>query len=446
MGDYCMTLGFPGSTDRYLSSYGIEERMNSINAARIEVRGVKQDVWKKWMDKDATIGLQYAAKYAQSSNYWKNSIGMNKALKELKVVEQKQELENRLREWVGKDEKNKKTFGNLFQNLEEAYKGRKSDFYAYMFLRETFFGGSDIFSIANTANAWMESKDADYKKRLVKVLEKKFKDYNENVDKEATAVLLKYYGKTVVPEYLPAFYTTIKNDFKGDYQKFVEDLFQKSALSDAAVLKNLNADALKKDIMITYINQVKDLNDKLTEKNEKQAYAIAENEKLLCRAILEMEEDQAHYSDANSTLRLSYGIVADYTNEGVRQNYFTTSQSMLDKIAQSDSIADYEVEPSITAMLKAGNFGPYKDKKTGEMQLCFITNNDITGGNSGSPMFNGKGELIGLAFDGNWDAMSSDISFTQSLTRCIGVDIRYVLYIIDQWGKADHLIKEVNAK
>jgi hypothetical protein len=362
------------------------------------------------------------------------------------VVEQKQELENRLREWVGKDEKNKKTFGNLFQNLEEAYKGRKSDFYAYMFLRETFFGGSDIFSIANTANAWMESKDADYKKRLVEVLEKKFKDYNENVDKEATAVLLKYYGKTVAPEYLPAFYTTIKNDFKGDYQKFVEDLFQKSALSDAAVLKNLNADALKKDIMITYINQVKDLNDKLTEKNEKQAYAIAENEKLLCRAILEMEEDQAHYSDANSTLRLSYGIVADYTNEGVRQNYFTTSQSMLDKIAQSDSIADYEVEPSITAMLKAGNFGPYKDKKTGEMQLCFITNNDITGGNSGSPMFNGKGELIGLAFDGNWDAMSSDISFTQSLTRCIGVDIRYVLYIIDQWGKADHLIKEVNAK
>ena len=394
MGDYCMTLGFPGSTDRYLSSYGIEERMNSINAARIEVRGVKQDVWKKWMDKDATIGLQYAAKYAQSSNYWKNSIGMNKALKELKVVEQKQELENRLREWVGKDEKNKKTFGNLFQNLEEAYKGRKSDFYAYMFLRETFFGGSDIFSIANTANAWMESKDADYKKRLVEVLEKKFKDYNENVDKEATAVLLKYYGKTVAPEYLPAFYTTIKNDFKGDYQKFVEDLFQKSALSDAAVLKNLNADALKKDIMITYINQVKDLNDKLTEKNEKQAYAIAENEKLLCRAILEMEEDQAHYSDANSTLRLSYGIVADYTNEGVRQNYFTTSQSMLDKIAQSDSIADYEVEPSITAMLKAGNFGPYKDKKTGEMQLCFITNNDITGGNSGSPMFNGAERLL----------------------------------------------------
>lgn len=446
MGDYCMTLGFPGSTDRYLSSYGIEERMNSINAARIEVRGVKQKVWEKWMASDATIRLQYASKYAQSSNYWKNSIGMNKALKELKVVEQKQDLEKKIREWINKDDKHKKEYGTLFQNLEQAYDGRKSDFYAYMFLGETFFGGSDIFSIANTASAWMDSKDEDYKKRLMESLEKKFKDYNENVDKEATAALLEFYGKSVSSEYLPDFYNTIKNDYKGDYKKFVEDLFQKSALANASVLKDLTADKLKQDIMITYIKQVKDLSKKLSEKNEKQAYAIAENEKLLCRAILEMEDDQAHYSDANSTLRLSYGIVADYTNEGIRQNYFTTSQSLLDKIAQSDSIADYEVEPSITAMLKAGNFGPYKDKATGEMQLCFITNNDITGGNSGSPMFNGKGELIGLAFDGNWDAMSSDISFTQSLTRCIGVDIRYVLYIIDQWGKADNLIKEINAK
>lgn len=446
MGDYSMTLGFPGSTDRYLSSFGIEERMNSINAARIEVRGVKQDVWEKWMNSDATIRLQYAAKYAQSSNYWKNSIGMNKALKELKVVEQKQDLEKRLSAWIAQDAKRQKEFGNLFQNLEEAYKARKSDFYAYMFLGETFFSGSDIFSIANTANAWINATDEDYKKRLVESLEKKFKDYNENVDKEATSVLLEFYGKTVSSAYLPEFYKTIQNDFKGDYKKFVEDLFQKSVLSDAKVLKDLNADNLKKDIMITYINQVRDLSKSLNKKNEQQAYAIAENEKLLCRAILDMEEDQAHYSDANSTLRLSYGIVADYTNEGIRQNYFTTSQSILDKIAQSDSISDYKVEPSITAMLKAGNFGPYKDKRTGEMQLCFITNNDITGGNSGSPMFNGKGELIGLAFDGNWDAMSSDISFTQSLTRCIGVDIRYVLYIIDQWGKADHLIKEINAK
>lgn len=446
MGDYCMTMGFPGSTDRYLSSFGIEERINSINASRIEVRGVKQDVWKKWMDADATIRLKYAAKYAQSSNYWKNSIGMNKALKELKVVEQKQDLEKRLRAWIEGSKDNQKVFGNMFQKLEKAYNDRKADFFAFMFLRETFLGGSDIFNIAYTMDRWMEEKDEDAKKELLERLEKKYKDFDARVDKEATAALMAFYGKAVAATYLPEFYQTVKSDFGSDYKKFVENLFQKSALASEGVLKNMTPESLKNDLMMTYIKQVSDLHKQLTEKNEKQAYAIAENEKLLCRAVVEMEEDQAHYSDANSTLRLSYGIVADYTNEGIHQNYFTTSQSLLNKIAQSDSIADYKVEPSITAMLKEGNFGAYKDKNTGEMQLCFITNNDITGGNSGSPMFNGKGELVGLAFDGNWDAMSSDISFTQSLTRCIGVDIRYVLYIIDQWGKADHLIREINAK
>ena len=207
----------------------------------------------------------------------------------------------------------------------------------------------------------------------------------------------------------------------------------------------MDAESLKNDPAIIYFNQFKELYQKLSRNTEEQSLAIRANEKLLCQAILEMEANQPHYSDANSTLRLSYGIVADYTNEGVHQNYFTTSQSLLDKIAQSDKIADYEMEPSITNLLKQGDFGPYIDQRTGEMQLCFLTNNDITGGNSGSPMFNSKGELIGLAFDGNWDAMSSDISFTQDLTRCIGVDIRYVLYVIDRWGKAANLIQEINA-
>lgn len=446
MGDYSMTLGFPGSTDRYLSSYGINERMTCINAARIEVRGVKQDIWKKWMDSDATINLQYAAKYANSSNYWKNSIGMNKALKELKVVEQKQELENKVRTWIEAKKKRQNEFGNLFHNLENAYNTRRNDFYARVFLSETFYGGSDIFNIANAINDLLKASDEKLKKRITEVIEKKYKDYNEKVDRETTTALLEFYAQKVSAAYLPAFYQTIQSEFNGDYKKFVDNLFDKSALSKADVLGKLQNKELEKDIMIQYINQVKDISKKLAENGKEHSYTIAENEKLLCRAIIDMEEEEAHYSDANSTLRLSYGIVADYTNDGIRQNYFTTSQSLLDKIAQSDSIADYEVEPSITAMLKAGNFGPYTDKNTGEMQLCFITNNDITGGNSGSPMFNGNGELIGLAFDGNWDSMSSDISYTLNLTRCIGVDIRYVLYIIDRWGKASHLIQEINAK
>ncbi|MCD8318843.1 MAG: S46 family peptidase [Paraprevotella sp.] len=167
---------------------------------------------------------------------------------------------------------------------------------------------------------------------------------------------------------------------------------------------------------------------------------------MLCKAILEMEMDQPHYSDANFTMRLSYGFVDDDTSTTGLQNFFTTMPSLLDKVAQSNTIEEYKLEPNIKDLFEKGDFGPYKDKASNEMQLCFLTNNDITGGNSGSPMFNGKGELIGLAFDGNWDAMSNDISYTQDLTRCIGVDIRYVLYIIDRWGGAERLIKEINAQ
>ena len=167
------------------------------------------------------------------------------------------------------------------------------------------------------------------------------------------------------------------------------------------------------------------------------------NENLLTQAFLEMEMEQPHYSDANFSMRLSYGIIQDYTAGTQHYNYFTDMQSLLDKAARQEETEDYELEKSIIQLLSKGKFGRYADKRTGKMQLCFLSNNDITGGNSGSPMFNGKGELIGLAFDGNWEAMSGDISFNPTLQRCIGVDIRFVLYLIDKWGKAKHLIKEM---
>ena len=197
---------------------------------------------------------------------------------------------------------------------------------------------------------------------------------------------------------------------------------------------------------LSCLKSVMMLGQKVSQDIRKYNTAISQGERLLCEAILDMEMDQPHYSDANSTMRLSYGFVNDYTGASGHQDYFTTMPSLLAKIAQSDKIDEYKVEPEVKALFEAGDFGPYKDQASGEMQLCFLTNNDITGGNSGSPMFNGKGELIGLAFDGNWDAMSSDISFTQDLTRCIGVDIRYVLYIIDRWGQAGRLLQETGVK
>jgi hypothetical protein len=194
---------------------------------------------------------------------------------------------------------------------------------------------------------------------------------------------------------------------------------------------------------ICYTNDILEAYASLIAQVRNTMHVIDFNERLLTKAIMEMDSEKSHYSNANMTMRLSYGSIKDYTAGGTHYNYFTNSQSLLDKIAQQKEIADYVMEPEITKLLKKGKFGKYKDKKTKQMQLCFLSNNDITGGNSGSPMFDGNGHVIGLAFDGNWEAMSGDIIFEPNYQRCISVDVRYVLFIIDKFGGAGYLLDEM---
>ncbi len=444
-GDYCMTIGYPGSTNRYLSSFGIKERMDNTNASRINVRGVKQGVWKKWMNADPVINLQYSAKYAQSANYWKNSIGMNKALKELKVVEQKQDKERLIAEWLQQSKDRQKRFGAMLPQLEKAYGERHGANHDVCFLNESFLNGPEIIKIARYYKSMVQNADPNAKALWKDRIRQQYKDWNEQVDRETMIAMIDNCAKQVSSTSLPAFYKTIEKDYKGNVKAYVDALYRQTLLADTNCLqKELTADQMDADMAFGCMRAVMATIDSLQTTCRTANLTIAANERLLCQAVVEMEFDRPHYSDANSTMRLSYGFVNDYTGMSGHQNYFTTMPSLLDKIAQGDKNDEYKVEPSIAELFKAGDFGPYKDKNSGEMQLCFLTNNDITGGNSGSPMFNGNGELIGLAFDGNWDAMSNDISFTQELTRCIGVDIRFVLYIIDHWGHCDRLIKEIN--
>ena len=446
-GDYCMTIGYPGSTNRYLSSYGITERMENVNMARIEVRGVKQRIWKKWMDSDPAIRLQYASKYANSSNYWKNSIGMNKALKELKVVESKQQQEQQINAWIQKDKKRQARFGDLLADLEQAYTGRKAGNHAISYLNESFIGGPDLLRIALYYTNLQAMDEKSAKEAWKSRLRQQYKDWNQEVDKETMAALIDNYAKQVGKEFLPDFYQTIENQYANDTRAYVDAMFKQTLLADTnCVNLSPTQEQKDKDMALSCLKSVMALGQKVSQDIRKFNAAISQGERLLCKAILDMETEQPHYSDANSTMRLSYGFVNDYTGTSGHQDYFTTMPSLLAKVAQSGKISDYKMEPEIKSLFEKGDFGVYKDTTSGEMQLCFLTNNDITGGNSGSPMFNGKGELIGLAFDGNWDAMSSDISFTQDLTRCIGVDIRYVLYIIDRWGQADRLLQETGVK
>ena len=444
-GDYCMTVGYPGSTDRYLSSYGINERVNGINVSMIQVRGKKQEVWKKWMDSDRAIAIKYASKFASSSNYWKNSIGMNKAVGELNVIGQKQQLEQDIRRWYGKDKSLTNRFGTMFSELEQAYADRFEPIRAYGFFSETFLRGIEIRRVAAILAQKSNNMDSTEIATTREQLQTFYKDYDARLDEETMAVLLQNYREQVKAEYLPSLYETIDKDFGGDTKAYAHDLFTRSALTDISCLDKLVADSTlrESDPIFKYNKSVRESQTKLSKGIRSDRQTIDYNEHMLTQAILERDQETPHYSDANFSMRLSYGYIQDYTASGQHFDYFTNSQSLLDKAAKQGEIEDYELEQDIISLIQKRDFGRYADAKDKDLHLCFLSNNDITGGNSGSPMFNGKGELIGLAFDGNWEAMSGDITFNPDLQRCIGVDIRFVLYLIDKWGKADRLIREI---
>ncbi len=444
-GDFCMTVGYPGSTNRYLSSWGIRERVEVRNVPTIQVRGKKQEVWKKWMDADRAIGIKYASKWASSSNYWKNSIGMNKAVADLDVIGQKQGLEKGIAAWYEADADLSRRFGDMFPALEKAYAQRREAMHASGFFNETFMRGIEIYRIANMLSRMAQDAEEGQIASTRQSVARFFKDYDARLDEETMGVLMENYRSQVAEKYLPECYKTVDEKFGGSCRAYARDLFSRTICKDTTCLDRLLADSTLREsdpafqFCATIPDKLMEIYGEMKEPN----FTITYNEFLLTQALLEKDQENPHYSDANFTMRLSYGFVQDYTSQGRKFDYYTTVQSLLDKVAQQNENEEYRLEDDIVALLKKGDFGRYADKRTGELQLCFISNNDITGGNSGSPMFNGRGELIGLAFDGNWEAMSGDISFNSDLQRCIGVDIRFVLYLMDKWGKAPHLLREM---
>ena len=445
-GDFCMTVGYPGSTSRYLSSWGIDERVNASNVSVIQVRGKKQEVWKKFMDADRAVGIKYASKWASSSNYWKNSIGMNKAIADLGVIAQKQQLEDKIRQWYGDRKDRSDRFGRMFARLKDAYGKRRDNVYAMGFFRETFMRGIELYRVAHMLNTMPQDADSTEAALVRTRMEAFFKDYDAKLDEATMAALLKNYREQVTERrYWPDCDTTIDSLYGGDEAAYAHDVFARTICTSIEGVDKLLADSTLRDtdLGLLYAQDIPLKMQEVSGSSREASTTINYNEHLLTQALLEMDQETPHYSDANFTMRLSYGIIQDYTAGDNHYQYYTNAQSLLDKAAKQGEIEDYKLEDDIVSLMKEGQWGRYADKRTGDMHLCFLSNNDITGGNSGSPMFNGKGELLGLAFDGNWDAMSGDISFDDNLQRCIGVDVRYMLFVIDKWGKADNLIKEL---
>lgn len=443
-GDFAMTMGYPGSTERYLSSYGIHEMRDAQNAPRAQVRGIKQDIMIRHMRADEAVRIKYDSKYAQSSNYWKNSIGMNKCIDSIGIISQKQEYEKRIRQYQDQTGLLK---GKLdFDKMAELYRKRFDVMRTLTLWSETFARTSEFTTRALRLSNGMEVKGPkdNPKKQYVEFADNS-DEWDEALDKEVMAALLKNFAEKVDSAELPDFYKTINKKFKGDYRKYVDFLYAKSVIMKKGEKIFFNKKSYKKDPGVQYgislIESLAALREKLVPVSDE----IEMQERYLCEAKLRMEQDLPHYSDANFTMRLSYGQVGGYELGGKPSGYYTTAESIVEKMDRADENIEYAAEPIMKELLSSKDFGMYTDKTTGKMQLCFLTNNDITGGNSGSPMFNGRGELIGLAFDGNWDSLSSDIHFDSRLARCIGVDIRYVLFMMDKWGHADRLLREINA-
>ena len=445
-GDFSMTIGYPGSTNRYLSSFGIRERRDASNAPMAQVRGVKQQVMWKHMTADEAVRIKYDSKYAQSSNYWKNSLGMNKCIDSVNLIGQKETFEQRIRQYQDSTGYLK---GQLDLNLmKHLYNERFEYIRALTYFRETFGSrANELTARALKVHNGMEVKGPKNKKK------KQYVEFEDNSDvwdaateKEMLAVMLKNYREKVDARFLPQFYNTIDNKFGGNYALYVEHVWNNSVLMKPNQKIYINKKSFYKDCGVEMGLDLTNVFNNIVEPIKATIDSIDQQEKFLCDVKLRMEMDQPHYSDANFTMRLSYGQVGGFLLDGKPSGYYTTAESIVKKMKQAETIKDYYAEPIMHSLLSASNFGKYTDNTTGKMQLCFLTNNDITGGNSGSPMFNGKGELIGLAFDGNWDSLASDILFDRQLARCIGVDIRYVLYMMDKWCNTERLIKEINAK
>lgn len=440
-GDFAMTIGYPGSTERYLSSYGIRQMRDAENAPRAQVRGVKQDVMIKHMRADEGVRIKYDSKYAQSSNYWKNSLGMNKCIDSVGIIRQKADFEDRImtyQKWTGYL-KGKLDFDKMAQLYAKQFDVTK-DFTA---LRESFYRTSEFNSRAIRLASMVPAK----KGKNTFTFENNSNEWDEALDKDVQAVLIDNFRKYVPANQLPAFYKTIEEKFGGDSHKYVDWLYATSIVMKSGKKITLTEKALAKDPGYQYGKQLNEMMKKCREQLMPLRDSISEQERYLCDAKIRMEQELPHYSDANFTMRLSYGQVGGYLLGGNPSGYYTEASSLVRKMESGEKgKIDYQAEPIMKQLLSSNDFGKYTDKGTGKLHLCFLTSNDITGGNSGSPMFDGNGNLIGLAFDGNWDSLSGDIWFDKRLARTIGVDIRYMLYLMDKWGHADRLLKELGVK
>jgi V8-like Glu-specific endopeptidase len=453
-GDFAMVIGYPGKTDRYMTSWEIGEELKITHPNRIRIRGIRQDILMADMKADEKVNIQYASKYSTSSNYWKYSIGQKEGLERLNVIAEKQKLEEQFRTWMDADPERKSKYGEALDLIRSAIEGRAALNSAQQYLQECFERGSELLGFSNEAGRLilllrkMDREQATEDLKAIRtMLDGDYKDYNPPTDRKVMKAMLKLYREDVPPEFHPDFYATIVDKkFKGDIDRFVDYLFDVSIFADEArydeFLEKPNFKIIENDPAYLTSLSIARKESEIARNLGKFDISLNRGRRLWIAALMEMAPEKTLYPDANSTMRLSYGSVLGYVpRDAVSYNYYTTLEGVMEKYKPGDY--EFDVPKRLIDLYKNREFGRYATPE-GKMPVCFTTNNDITGGNSGSPVMNSRGELIGLAFDGNWEAMSGDIAYEPALQRTIAVDIRYVLWIMDIYAGAGHLVEEMN--